>query len=233
MSKNKLTIELGKTTIIFGLILFSLGYFIGNTLPITSIQTNNELAPLNDNIQPKVIDKISIENDPILGDINAPVKIYEFSDFQCPFCQRFYSDSIKQIEKEYIETGKVVLIYKDFPLPSHSAAIPAAIYSNCANEQGKWKEFHDVIFTNQNFVSSIEGLNQITKMIDLNQDELEKCIAREDEHLKEIQSDLEEGVSFGISGTPSILIGNDKNGYELIVGAQPYSFIKQKIESYL
>jgi len=92
---------------------------------------------------------ISIDDDAILGDPNAPVTIIEFSDFECPFCQRFFSETLSQIQKEYIDTGKARLVYRDFPLSFHPGAQPAAEAAECAKAQGKFWEMHDLIFSKQ------------------------------------------------------------------------------------
>ncbi|MEK7497584.1 MAG: thioredoxin domain-containing protein [Patescibacteria group bacterium] len=86
------------------------------------------------------------------GDSNAKVVLVEFSDFQCPFCARFYSETLGQIQKDYIDTGKVRLVYKHFPLISiHPNAQKAGEASECANEQGKFWEMHDALFESHGF----------------------------------------------------------------------------------
>jgi protein-disulfide isomerase len=87
----------------------------------------------------------------IIGNKDSPVLIIEFSDFQCPFCRVFYTEILPQIESEYINTGKAVLIYKEFPLTSiHPGAIFYGLAAKCAQEQGKWREMHDKMFDEQN-----------------------------------------------------------------------------------
>lgn len=84
---------------------------------------------------------------PVLGDENAPVTIVEFSDLECPYCQQFFKDAYPQIKKEYIDTGKAKLYYRHYPLPFHPMAKPSAVAVECANDQGKFWEMHDRIFT--------------------------------------------------------------------------------------
>ena len=101
--------------------------------------------------QPKPPVKISADNDPIIGNLDAPITIIEFSDFQCPFCARFHIQTLPLLLEEYIEPGKVKLVFRDFPIQSiHPNALPASIAAECANEQGKFKEMHDALFENQN-----------------------------------------------------------------------------------
>ena len=76
--------------------------------------------------------QVSLEGDPVKGDADAPVTIVEFADFQCPYCGRFYQDTLGQIEEKYIKTGKVKMVYKDFPLSFHPEAQPAAEAAECA-----------------------------------------------------------------------------------------------------
>ena len=90
-----------------------------------------------------------IDDDPVLGNANAPVTIIEFSDYQCPFCFSFWKQTLPQIKKDYIDTGKVKFVYRDFPLNIHAMAEPSARAANCAGEQGKYWEYHDKIFGEQ------------------------------------------------------------------------------------
>lgn len=90
---------------------------------------------------------VEVGNSAVKGDANAKITLVEFSDFQCPFCARFYSETLSQIQKEYIDTGKVRLVYKHFPLISiHPDAQKAAEAAECAGEQGKFWEMHDSMF---------------------------------------------------------------------------------------
>lgn len=91
----------------------------------------------------------SADDDPFIGNANAPVTMIEFSDYQCPFCLRFWSETLPQIKKDYIDTGKVKFVYRDFPLNIHPMAEPSARAANCAGEQGKYWEYHDKIFSEQ------------------------------------------------------------------------------------
>src|SRR3989344_815406 len=97
---------------------------------------------------------VSLDDDPMLGQKDAPVTIVEFSDYQCPFCGRFYSQTLPQIKSKYIDTGKVRLVFRDFPLSFHPEALPAAVAANCAGTQGKYYEYHNKVFENQAVLST-------------------------------------------------------------------------------
>jgi protein-disulfide isomerase len=93
---------------------------------------------------------VGLGNLPILGNQNAPVALVEFSDYECPFCGAFFKGAEAQIKKEYVDTGKVKLVYRDYPLNQiHPGAQKAAEAARCAGDQGKYWEFHDAVFSNQ------------------------------------------------------------------------------------
>ncbi len=242
---HKITIEINKTTVIFALIFLALGYFIGNTLPIvggyqipssqTTITTGGSAGGQT---QPSKI-ALSPDNDPTIGDTNAPVQFYEFSDFQCPFCRRFYTESLSQLENEYVKTGKVLFVYKDFPLDQiHPGATPAAMGAECARDQNKWREIHNKIFDEQNKQGggtidfSVDDVKQWASEIGLDTTTFNQCLDS-NKYLEEVQKDFQEGVNAGVGGTPTFFIGNSQKGFTSIVGAQPYSVLKQAIEQQL
>jgi len=169
----------------------------------------------------------SVDDDPVLGDPNAPVTIIEFSDYQCPFCARFWSQTLPLIKSEYIDTGKVKLVYRDFPLTSiHPMALPAAEAAECVHEQGgdeAYFEYHDVLFENSQFLS-VEGMKQWAQ--DLGYD-ISDCLDS-GQMRSEVQKDLADGQSYGVTGTPGFLI----NG-KLLSGAQPFPAFQQAIEAEL
>ena len=170
--------------------------------------------------------EVDIVGEPFKGDESAPVVIVEFSDYECPFCARFYSQTLPLIEEQYINTGQVKLVYKDFPLSFHRMGEPAAIAANCVHEQlgnDKYWEMHDLIFENQQILTQ-SNLDIWAEELGVNSDEYESCIANP-EMIQEVQEDIREGSALGVSGTPSFVI----NG-ELVVGAQPFSVISEVIE---
>jgi protein-disulfide isomerase len=176
-------------------------------------------------IQPTKL-KIDIDDDPMKGSKNAPVTIVEFSDFQCPFCGRFFTQTLPSIEKEYIDTGKVKFVYRDFPLGFHPNAQPAAEAAECANEQGKFWEYHDEIFKNQEQLSS-DLYIQLAEELSLDVEKFKKCVEA-GKYKQEVQDDFDYGKSVGVTGTPAFFINGIK-----IVGAQPFENFKKIIDAEL
>jgi len=182
---------------------------------------------------------VSLDDDPVKGDPNAPITMIEFSDFQCPFCARFFTETLPLIQKNYIDTGKVKFVYRDFPIPSiHQNAIPAAIAAECADEQGMFWEYHDKIFENQILWQDLDNQNvvrtfeQFAKELVLDTDTFNTCLESA-KYLEEVQNDLNEGVSYGVTGTPGFFIGNEKIGYGMVSGAQPYAAFQQVFDQLL
>jgi len=189
--------------------------------------------------QPQLPVKISADNDPIIGNPDAPITIIEFSDFQCPFCARFHSQTLPLILDEYIEQGKVKLVFRDFPIQSiHPNALPASIAAECANEQGKFKEMHDMLFDNQNewnkqdTVDALSSFSQYATNIQLEQETFDSCLTN-GKYIEEIKKDLDDGRDYGVSGTPRFFVGNDQIGYVELKGAQPFESFKKIIDAQL
>ena len=169
---------------------------------------------------------VSADDDPVIGKADAPVIIIEFSDFQCPFCGRFYSQTLPQLKKEYIDTGKVKLVYRDFPLPMHQHAQKAAEAAGCAEEQGKFEEFHNKVFENQKALTD-ENLKAYAGDLGLDQSAFDSCLDS-GKRAAEVKKDANDGKAAGVSGTPSFFI----NGQRL-VGAQPFAAFKSIIDAEL
>ena len=176
---------------------------------------------------------VSTDDDAYLGDKDAPVVMIEFSDFQCPFCRSFWRDTLPLIKSEYIDTGKVRFVYRDFPLSFHPGAMPAAQAAECAEDQGKYWEMHDKIFSEQEKLGSgtvqfsIDDLKKWSNQIGLDQNEFNSCLDS-GKYANEVANDQNDGQAAGVSGTPGFFI-NGKS----IVGAQPFSVFKSLIEEEL
>lgn len=184
---------------------------------------------------PIVVDpeKIKTSDDPSVGRDDAPVTIVEFSDFQCPFCRRFYEDTYIQLKKEYIDTGKARLVFRDYPLPFHPAAGVSAQAGECAQDQGKFSEYHDRIFAEQakKGTGTVEygaaELKAWARSVGMNGSDFDSCLDS-GKYADEVAEDMKDGSAAGVDGTPSFFI----NG-ALVVGAQPYAVFKQAIDAAL
>jgi len=180
----------------------------------------------------KIINKntntnIDLSNSPIEGNPNAPVTIIEYSDFQCPFCGRFYSNTLKQIRKQYIDTNKAKLIYKQFPLTNiHQYALKAAEASECVRTQGgdtAFFKYHDKLYSNQELLN-IDNLKKWAQELDYN---INSCLDT-DQYKDLVNKEQQEGINAGVNGTPTFFINGVK-----VVGAQPFSVFQQTIDSQL
>ncbi len=189
-----------------------------------------------------IITTVSLDDDPILGDKNAPVTIVEFSDYECPFCKRHFDQTYPTLKKDYIETGKVKLVYRDLPLDFHQNAHIEAQAANCARDQGgdeTYFKYHDEIFkrtTSNGTGLSVDQLPAIAKDIGINVSEFQTCLDS-GKYKAEVDKDLADAGRYGATGTPTFFIGKSKTGGTiegtLIVGAQPYSAFKTSIDSLL
>lgn len=181
---------------------------------------------------------------PVLGSADATVNVVEFSDYECPFCQaaegvnQEFMDSLKQndpsweapipnVIEQYVNTGKVRLIFRNFPVHSTSAQITLA--AACAREQDKFWEYHQNLFEKYTALSDTD-LKKYAADLNLDLNQFNQCLDSK-KYQSEIDNDLADGRAFGVSGTPTFFIGNNETGYEKLVGAQSFSAFKQIIDS--
>ncbi len=174
------------------------------------------------------------DDDAFLGNENAPLTIVEFSDFQCPFCRKFWKDTLPSIKKDYIDTGKVKFVYRDFPLTSiHPGAQPAAEASECAREQDRFWQYHDKIFEEQDkrgqgtVQFGVADLKQWAADLGLDTGKFNKCLDS-GKYSAEVNKDLIDAQRAGGQGTPHFVIGNTP-----VSGAMPYSSFKPVIDAEL
>ncbi|MEK7464963.1 MAG: DsbA family protein [Patescibacteria group bacterium] len=157
------------------------------------------------------------DDDPVLGNPDAPVTMIEFSDFQCPFCGRFWQQTLPAIKAKYIETGTVKFVYRDFPISSiHSEAEKAAEAGECADEQGKFWEYHDRIFQGQDELGEA-SLKRWAAELGLNAAQFNTCLDS-GKYTDEVAKDFQDGQAAGVTGTPTFFI----NG-QSVVGALPFA----------
>ena len=226
--------------IIAGTILYSNGKssnsntVVNGNVPNQQQQQNQPIGPV----------KVSVDDDPVLGDKNAPVTLIEFSDYECPFCKRHFTDVYPQLKKDYIDTGKVKLVFRDYiAVPSHNPlATSEAMAAQCAKDQdgdSAYFKFHDAIFTktisNGNGLA-VSELPVIAKSLGLNVSTFQSCLDS-NKYKDEVNKDIADGQKVGVNGTPSFFVGKSNSSGTIdgtiIVGAQPFSAFKVIIDEML
>jgi protein-disulfide isomerase len=176
---------------------------------------------------------IGIDDDPQLGDANARVTIIEFGDYQCPYCRQFWRETFPRLKKEYIDTGKVRFIYRDYPQPVHPEAMLSAMAAECADDQGKYYEFHDKIFREQDRRGRdvvryrAPELKRWASDITLDTTAFNACLD-EERHKDEVSKDYKDLEGLGLEGTPIFFV----NG-RVLVGAHPFATFQKVIEDFL
>lgn len=193
---------------------------------------------------PQVVGETTLDNDPVLGDKSkAKVAIVEFSDLECPFCQKFHQESYQKLIDKYVTSGKAVWVSRDLPLPFHDpVATTSAGIANCVyNEKGANAYFALVPEMYKNTLTNGKGIPAATldKLIaaqGVNAAAIKTCAATEAVK-SEITADIEAATAIGIEGTPSFVIGTlDSQGNvkgEVVVGAQPFTSFEKIIDKYL
>lgn len=166
--------------------------------------------------------KIS-EEDPARGSMDAPVKIVQYSDYQCSFCARG-GRTLKQIEETYGD--QVQVVFKDFPLPFHEDARLAAEAGHCAREQGAFWEYHDKLFANQKALG-VAKLKTYASQLGLEENQFGECLEGRT-YSDKVQTNMAEGQALGVRGTPAYFI----NGRQL-TGAQPFAAFDKIIKDEL
>lgn len=178
--------------------------------------TGGSAAQVQAPVQPTDVphlDNVGLGTMPPLGDANAPVKIVEFSDFQCPFCKRFKDQTLDAIRQQYGD--KVVIYFRHFPLEAiHPEAKNGSLAALCANEQGKFWEMHDELFSTQDLIS-VSNSESLAAKLGLDAEKFKACLDSA-QYASVIDADVQDGESYGVSGTPTFFI----NGWR-VVGAQP------------
>ena len=159
---------------------------------------------------------------PVMGDFNAPITILEWGDYQCTYCYKFHQNTLDAINKDFIKTGKVKMIFKDFPLNGPDSIL-AAEASHCARDQNKYWEYHDELYENwggeRTGWITLESLNRFGNTINLNMQDFNACL-NEHKHKDKVISMYEFGKDVGIDATPSFLIFDDQKIVK-IRGNQP------------
>ena len=198
---------------------------------------NRMLTDPESSVAPPVVP--SADDDPSMGSDTAPVTIIEFSDYQCPFCARFYAETLPMIKSEYIDTGIARLVYRDFPLQNiHPNAVAAAVAAECADDQGAYWDYHDTLFetiqmwNGLDTAAAVEEFKAYASDLGIETETFGECLDS-GKYIQEVASDYSDGVSYGVEGTPAFFVGNEQAGYLALSGALPFPEFSAAIERIL
>jgi protein-disulfide isomerase len=162
----------------------------------------------------------------VLGSPDAPVTIVAYSDFQCPYCAQAALGPMRQIEEEYLATGKAKLVFKHFAFEGEESIL-AAQAAECASEQNRFWDYHDMLFLNQHVAFTSENLKAFARELGLDMASFNLCLDLE-KHAEKVAGDRAEGQRRGVTSTPTFYVGQTQ-----IVGAKPYDTFRAAIEDQL
>jgi len=172
---------------------------------------------------------------PALGSKDAPITMIEFGDYQCFYCNKFYHTTEPDIMKNYVDTGKVKLVFKDFTIIGQDS-VNAAHAAHCAQEQGKFWEYHDTLYNNwageNTGWASSKNLLGFAKQVSLNEEQFNQCMIQA-KYTSIVQGSVSNARELSLSGTPDFFIIGTDNSVTKIVGAQPYEVFDEIFKSNL
>ena len=214
-----ITAAISVATIILALGFFFTGFFARDWVGEEPAQTP---TPQLGNL---VVGNVSVDDDPALGPDDALVTIIQFSDFQCPFSKRYFDETEQLILSNYGD--QVSYVFRDFPLTSiHPQAQKAAEAAQCAFDQGKYWEYHDMLFQNQGALD-VDSLKSYATALGLDETAFNLCMDS-GKYAEEVAKDIADGRSYGVLGSPTFFINGRK-----VVGALPYDTFQMVIEEEL
>ena len=191
---------------------------------IESLKTKSKIEKFISKLEPEMPRiSVSVGNSPFKGPENAKITIVEFTDFECPFCSRAH-ETIEQVLKEY--EGKIKFVRKDFPLAFHKNAMNAHLAANCAQDQKKYWEYTEKLWTNKDKLE-VDNLKAYANELGFNTQEFNTCLDSQ-KYKSKIETDINEGQKYGVRGTPAFFI----NG-KMLSGARPYGDFKEIIDKEL
>ena len=201
------------------------------------IELSIEPTPEMDQIGPKKItmDTFLSNGSPILGDPDAPITLVEFGDYQCHYCNVFFQSIEKDILKNYVDTGKVKIIFKDYNIIGEDS-VKASQGAHCANDQGLFWEYHDILYSNwtgeNNGWASSENLAIFAQQIGLNMNKWSECMNK-GSHSQIILKSNDDARALELTGTPAFFIINSDGKVSKLFGAQPFEVFKKIFDEQL
>ena len=208
-------------------------YFLAIPAIAAIITTYYLLAPNETPQEEKITTQSLIQNgSPIMGNPSAPITIVEWGDYQCTFCYKFHQSSKDILIEEYVKTGRINFVFRDFPLNGPDSVL-AAQASYCADDQGKYWEYHDEIYKNwagerTGWVTR-QSLDQFANTVGLDLVQFNKCLD-DKKYQQRVLENEKFGVKIGIKATPSFLIFNNEK-ITKVEGNQPFSVFRQVIDT--
>ncbi len=215
------------------LLLSIIGIVIISGVYAYQVSTELELVNLDMNRQIGTVD--TSLGSPAMGDANAPITIIEFGDYQCSNCKKWFLDTKPDIVTNYIDTGKAKLIFVDIAFLGKDS-MPAARATYCAEEQGKYWEYHGFLYSNQlsidNGWANPDSLKGYAANLGLDMDLFVSCLDS-GKYQKRVQFNTDESVKNGVTGTPTFIITGSQGQQERILGPQPYLIFEKVLDSLL
>ena len=216
-----------------------LGIFLGNFIDEKDSQHLVESPTITNIEEWQNAQKLAalIENgSPILGNIDAPLTLVEFGDYQCSFCKKHFVQTHDLIMKNYVATGNVKILFKDMIVTSGEGSMKAAHAAHCAKDQGMFWKYHYMLYNNWEGENTgwitDDSLNKFAKNIDLDMNEFSKCTS-DNKWMNLIKASVEDANTMSVTGTPSFFLIGPENEISKIHGAQPYEAFKRTIDSVL
>jgi len=212
------------------------GIMMANMVDTESTQILDEIT-INEigSIKKPTFSSFTDNSSPILGDSNAPLTLIEFGDYQCTFCNKFFHETIESILTNYVETGKVKILFKDFIVVGQDS-MHAANAAHCANDQQMFWQYHSILYNNwagegTGWVSS-EQLNKFANTLGLDMDKFSNCVS-ELKWEKLVNASHDDGVVLGVTATPTFFVIDQNKNVMKITGAQQYDVFKKVFDSSL
>jgi len=203
---------------------------VGSRIDQTATQSEWILLPSTEGLHP-----LALNGSPLLGSPSAPITMVEYGDYQCPNCQRFATQVKPLIVENYINTGKVKLVFKDFTIYGNDS-VNGAIAAHCASEQNKFWEMHDLMYQNQNAINSgwlsADNIKRFASGMGLDMQQFNQCFDGK-KYAQKVTENLNDGKSAGVNGTPTFIIIDSSGQIVTVSGAQPFITFKQVLDKML
>lgn len=225
--------SLGIGAAITGVVVFAMFFTIGSGFFANS--TDNNAKTQNNDNKKFQMSLLSDHVSPILGSKDAPITMVEFGDYQCFYCNKFYHTTEPDIMKNYVDTGKVKLIFKDLTIIGQDS-INAAYAAHCAQEKGKFWEYHDALYNNwageNTGWASPKNLLVFAKQVGITDSDFNSCMS-DARYTSMVKGSVSDAQTLGLTGTPDFFIIGPDNSVTKIVGAQPYEVFDEIFKSKL